>query len=301
MRRGGQRRRTAGGGPDGDISSETFSAGFRSAIASSTTVSTDPVTIAVFLLAVGLLGLSKGGLSGFGMLSMPMMTFVMPPAAAAGLILPILMMQDLLSVWLYRGQWDMTNLKVLVPAATVGIVLGLTLFALLPAGPMLAILGVITLVFAVRGLVRPAAPARTPNKWVGRLLGMLSGLTSTILHQGGPTFQMYMMPQRLPRDVFVGTSVTFFWLVNLIKLPGFIALGQLTRDGLIVAAIASPFALLMTFLGARLVRRIDTERFYVIIYWLLAGVSVKLIVDAVLWYLGDEAEAIASLLPLPIG
>ena len=29
--------------------------------------------------------------------------------------------------------------------------------------------------------------------------------------------------------------------------------------------------------------------------------SVKLIVDAVLWYLGDEAEAIASLLPLPIG
>ena len=75
----------------------------------------------------------------------------------------------------------------------------------------------------------------------------------------------------------------------------------LTRDGLIVAAIASPFALAMTFLGARLVRRIDPERFYVIIYWLLAAVSVKLIVDAVLWFLGDEAEAIAALMPLPVG
>ena len=264
-------------------------------------MSTDPVTIAVFLLAVGLLGLSKGGLAGVGMMSMPMMTLVMPPAAAAGLILPILMMQDVLSVWLYRGQWDMANLRILVPAATVGIALGLTLFALLPAGPMLALLGVVTLAFAVRGLLHPRAPAKTPNKWMGRLLGMLSGLTSTILHQGGPTFQIYMLPQRLPRDVFVGTSVTFFWLVNLIKLPGFIALGQLTRDGLIVAAIASPFALAMTFLGARLVRRIDPERFYVIIYWLLAAVSVKLIVDAVLWFLGDEAEAIAALMPLPLG
>ncbi len=263
-------------------------------------MSTDPVTILVFLLAVGLLGLAKGGLAGVGLMSMPMMTLVMPPAAAAGLILPILMIQDLLSVWLYRGQWDMGNLKVLVPAAAVGIALGLTIFALLPPGPMLALLGVITLAFAVRGLLSPGAPAKTPNIWMGRLLGMLSGLTSTILHQGGPTFQMYMMPQRLPRDVFVGTSVTFFWIVNMIKLPGFIALGQLTREGLTVAAIAAPFALLMTFLGARLVRRIDTERFYGIIYWLLAAVGIKLIADGVLWLVGDRAEAIAALARLPI-
>lgn len=259
-------------------------------------MNTDPVTILVFLLAVSLLGLSKGGLAGLGMMSMPIMTLVMPPAAAAGLILPILMMQDILSVWLYRGRWDMGNLKVLVPAAVVGIALGLTLFALLPTGPMLAILGTITLAFAARGLLRPGAPARTPSKTMGRFLGMLSGLTSTVLHQGGPTFQMYILPQRLPRDVFIGTSVTFFWLINLIKLPGFIALGQLTREGLIVAAIASPFALGMTWLGARLVRRIEVERFYVIIYWLLAAVGAKLLVDAFMWFSASRAEPIVSAL-----
>jgi len=249
----------------------------------------------VFLLSVSLLGLSKGGLAGVGFLSMPLMTLVMPPAAAAGLILPILMIQDLMSIWIYRGQWDLGNLKVLVPAATVGIVLGLTAFALLPTGPLLAMLGAVTLAFAARGLLSPGAPARTPSKLMGRFLGMLTGLTSTILHQGGPTFQMYMLPQRLPRDVFVGTSVTFFWLINLIKFPGFVMLGQLTRDGLIVAAIAAPFALLMTWLGARLVRRIDTERFYVIIYWLLAAVGVKLIVDAALWFRSAGEPAVSAL------
>lgn len=260
-------------------------------------MNTDPATILVFLLAVSLLGLSKGGLAGVSILSMPMMTLVMPPAAAAGLILPILMIQDLLSVWIYRGQWDWGNLKVLVPAAAVGIALGLTAFALLPTGPMLAILGVVTLIFAAHGLLRPGAPARTPNKTMGRVLGMVSGVTSTILHQGGPTFQMYMMPQRLPRDVFVGTSVAFFAIVNFIKLPGFIALGQLTREGLTVAAIAAPFALLMTWLGARLVKRIEAERFYVIIYWLLAAVGVKLIADAVIWFRGPGEPIVSALVP----
>jgi len=242
----------------------------------------DPVTIAVFLVAVGLLGLSKGGLAGIGMLSMPLLVLVMPPAAAAGLMLPVLMMQDIYSVWLYRGRWDVGNLRFLVPAAAVGIAAGFALFAFLPVTTMLAVLGMLTIVFAVRGILAPPAPARRPSRVAGWIFGILSGLTSTVLHQGGPTFQMYLMPQRLPRDTFVGTTVAFFFIVNLLKFPGFLALGQLTREGLVVAALAAPFALFSTFLGARLVSRIPHERFYVIIYVILAGVGVKLLVDGIL-------------------
>lgn len=241
----------------------------------------DPLTIFVFLLAISLLGLSKGGLSGIGSLSMPMMFFVMSPPAAAGLILPILMMQDIFSVWLYRGQWDNGNLKLLVPAAAVGIGFGFAVFALLPTAVLFLFLGVVTVLFAARGLLKPPAPAK-PSKLVGWILGMVSGLTSTVLHQGGPTFQMYMLPQRLPRNTFVATSVFYFWIVNMIKLPGFIVLGQLTRDGLIAAFAAMPFALLMTWCGKKLVSHISVDRFYVIIHWLLAAVGVKLIVDGVM-------------------
>lgn len=242
-------------------------------------MSTDPVTISVFLLAVGLLGLAKGGLAGAGFMSMPMMLLVMPPAAAAGLMLPVLMIQDVLSVWLYRGRWDRENLKLLLPAGTLGIAIGFALFALLPAEPMLAILGAITLVFAARGLIRLKAPAAPPHRLMGWVLGAVSGFTSTVLHQGGPPFQMYLLPQKLPRDVFVGTSVAFFCAINWIKLPGFIALGQLTKDGLVVAAISAPFALFMTWLGMRLVTRIEPERFYLIIHLLLLLVGVKLLYD----------------------
>ena len=135
-----------------------------------TTIDWSPTTIGVFLAAVGLLGMSKGGLTGMGMLSMPILLTVMPPAAAAGLLLPILMIQDAYSVWLYRGLWDIPSLKILLPAAAVGIALGLVLFWLLPTRPLLALRGVVTLAFAVRGLVRPSAAAKPPHPFVGRLL-----------------------------------------------------------------------------------------------------------------------------------
>ncbi|MEM8552329.1 MAG: sulfite exporter TauE/SafE family protein [Pseudomonadota bacterium] len=245
-------------------------------------MSLDPATITVFLFAVGLLGISKGGLTGLGLMSMPMLLLVMPPAAAAGLMLPILMMQDALSVWIYRGRWDNANLKLLLPAATLGIAVGFFLFWALPPEPLLAILGAVTLAFAVRGLARRKAPAETPPRAVGLALGIISGFTSTILHQGGPPFQMYLLPQKLSRDAFAATSVAFFAVVNAVKLPGFIALGQVTRDGLIVALVAAPFSLTMTWLGARLVRIISPERFFLIIYVLLAAVGVKLLSDAFL-------------------
>lgn len=242
----------------------------------------DATTIAVFLLAVGLVGLSKGGLAGIGLMSMPMLLFVMPPAAAAGLMLPILMIQDVYSLWLYRGRWDRGNLKLLLPAGVVGIGAGFLMFALLPREPMLAILGAVTLLFAVRGLLQLGAPAKPPRPVIGAVLGIISGFTSTVLHQGGPPIQIYLLPQRLPRDVFIGTSIAFFAIVNLIKLPGFIWLGQLTREGLIVAAASAPFALFMTWVGAKLVRRIEPARFYLIIHLLLAAVGAKLLADGLM-------------------
>lgn len=242
-------------------------------------MSLDPATISVFMLATALLGLAKGGLSGFGLMSMPMLLLVMPPAAAAGIMLPVLMTQDVLSMWIYRRRWDRPNLALLLPAAIAGILVGILLFALLPQGPLLLVMGAVTVAFAARGLTRLGAPAEKPPALVGAVLGFISGFTSTVLHQGGPPFQMYLLPQKLPREVFAATTVAFFFVINWIKLPGFIALGVLTREGLIVAAVAAPFALLCTWLGARLVRLLDPARFYLIIHILLLAVGVKLVWD----------------------
>eukprot|EP01039_Chlorochromonas_danica_P021496 gene21496-26511_t len=90
---------------------------------------------------------------------------------------------------------------------------------------------------------------------------------------------MYVLPKGLPRDVFIGTSAIFFAAVNWMKVPAYFALGQLTPKSLTAGAALLPVALLSTWGGVWLVRRVPGEAFYRIIYGLLIIVGLKLSAD----------------------
>ena len=181
--------------------------------------------------AVILLGLSKGGFAGLGALGMPLMALTISPVQAAAITLPILIVQDVFSVWVYRRTWDRTNLRdpaagghrrhparLSVRGARAGCGRGAGaghhLDRLRPAAFLAGRFGTAAL--------EPA----TANRPVGWFWGAVAGFTSMIAHAGGPPFQIYVVPQKLPRDIFVGTGVMFFALVNLIKVPPYLALGQ---------------------------------------------------------------------------
>jgi uncharacterized membrane protein YfcA len=116
--------------------------------------------------------------------------------------------------------------------------------------------------------------------WVGTLAGVASGFTSQIAHAGGPPFQLWVLPRRLPRDVLVGTTAIYFAAVNWVKVPAFAALGEFTRANLLTAGALVPVAILSTVAGVWLVRRVPPERFYTAIYWLMILVGLKLVWDA---------------------
>ena len=118
--------------------------------------------------------------------------------------------------------------------------------------------------------------------WIGSLFGVASGFTSQIAHAGAPPFQLWVMPRRLHRNVLVGTSAVYFAALNWIKVPAFAALGQLGKANMLTAAALLPVAIVSTFAGVWLVRRIDGERFYKIIYALMILVGVMLLLEAAL-------------------
>jgi uncharacterized membrane protein YfcA len=248
---------------------------------------TQPSFYATAVPAVILLGLSKGGFAGLGVLGMPLMALTIPPVQAAAITLPILMVQDAFSVWVYRRDWDRTNLKILLPGAVVGILLAYLLAARVPDRAVALVLGVISIVFALRRFLAKrsgTAPTGTPpSRPAGWFWGAVAGFTSMIAHAGGPPFQIYLIPQHLPRDLFVGTGVVFFALVNLIKVPPYLALGQLTAESLLTSAVLFPLAIASTFAGVWLVRRVSGERFYDIVYVLLLLLGCKLVADGIGW------------------
>ncbi len=234
--------------------------------------------------AVILVGLAKGGFAGLGSLGMPLMALALPPVQAAAILLPILIVQDAVGVWAFRKTWDGHVLAVTLPGAAIGIFLGWLLAARVSADAVLAAVGLIAMLFGMhrlwierRGAI--TASSQSPG-WVGSIFGMISGFTSQIAHAGAPPFQMWVLPRRLPRDIFVGTNAIFFAAVNWIKVPAYAALGQFTRTNLAATAVLMPVAILATFAGVVLVRKVSAERFYTLIYVLLILVGAKLLWDA---------------------
>lgn len=246
-------------------------------------VVTDPAFYALAIPAVILLGLSKGGFAGLGTISLPMIALVISPIQAAAILLPILIVQDAVSVWSFRREWSGRIIAELLPGAIVGIGLGWLLAAQVSVKAVMAALGAITIVFAVqrlwverRGTI--AAAANAPA-WIGSLFGIVSGFTSQIAHAGAPPFQMWVIPRRLDHLTFAGTTAIFFAAVNWIKVPAYWALGQFNHETLMTAAVLMPVAILSTFGGVKLIRHVSADRFYQAIYVLMLLVGAKLLWD----------------------
>ena len=70
------------------------------------TIIADPLFYLFAVPAVIMLGLSKGGFSGIGMVATPLLALLLPPLEAAAILLPIILLQDAMSCWVYRRVWD---------------------------------------------------------------------------------------------------------------------------------------------------------------------------------------------------
>ncbi len=244
----------------------------------------DPAFLAAAIIAVVMAGLGKGGLAGAGVLSTPILALTISPVLAAAIMLPILMVQDMFSLAAYRKNIHWPNIRILLPASVIGIALGYFQAAFLPEEGASAIIGLISVVFGLRSLLSKKAAAAAPKEAkvpAGILWGAVAGFTSMVLHAGSPPFQIYVMPQKLSRDLYVGTSVFFFFVVNWIKVPPYLERGQMNWDTLKISATLFPLAAAATFAGIWLVRRFSTEQFYKIINVLLVLVGMKLLWEAV--------------------
>lgn len=83
-----------------------------------------PFAWATCILAVACIGLGKGGFAGLGALATPIATLALPPTVAVGVLLPVLISQDLVSVWAFRREWDRWIIAWMLAGAIVGIALG---------------------------------------------------------------------------------------------------------------------------------------------------------------------------------
>jgi hypothetical protein len=247
----------------------------------------DPWFWSVAVATVIIVALSKSGLLGsLSMVGVPMLALVMPAREAAGMLLPLLCVMDLIGVLAFRREVDWRNIRILLTGGLVGTAIGWALWSVITDAEVLLIVGIVTMLFILDAVVpwrRKLAEGEAPSAPWGVFWGGLGGLTSFISHTGGPPVQVYLLPQRLAPNIYSGTTVIFFAVINYTKLVPYYFLGQLSVANLETAAILAPIAIVFMLVGVWAMRRVSAAFFYPFAYVVVFFVAIKLIYDG---YLG---------------
>ena len=237
--------------------------------------------------AIILFGVAKSGLGGsVSLISIPLMTFVMPLNQALAILLPILIFSDFISAYKFRKEFDLNTLKLMVPFAAIGAIIGASTFSYFSESYLKFILGVMGFIFAFhyfflkKGANKPVAA----NYFKGAICSAVAGFTSFCAHSGGTPTSIYLLPLRLKKEIYVGTRIIFFTCINLVKLPFYLYLSMVNTSSFTQSLILLPLSVFGIFVGYKLLKIIEESLFYNAIYILI------LVASTCLLYTSDAAD-----------
>ncbi len=238
-------------------------------------------------LGVLFIGVSKAGLGGgLGMLTTPLCVLAFgalgkPPAFAIGLLLPLLSAGDAFSLYHYWGKWNRATLKYLMPGVVAGIFVGVQLIDVLSPRQLNIAIGMLAVCFVVFQFVKErvfqAEGTFLPSHKVGIPCGLGAGITSSVAHGAGPLVAVYLIPQKLPKEIYMSTHVLIFTMINWIKMPFFVAKGIITWESLRTGLFYLPLIPVGVWMGLWLNRRLSEKTFLKVVYGFTLATGIQLI------------------------
>lgn len=229
-------------------------------------------------------GLSKSGFGPFGLLTILFMTEVAPARESTGLVLPLLLMADILSVLSFHEHGSWKVLRALLPATLAGIVTGWWIMPRIPAdffGHALGwiILGLIGIILVQR--LRPQLLTRiTEHPGLGLTCGWAAGVTTMIANAAGPITAFYFLSQRFPKMTMVGTGAWFYLVINAAKLPFSWQLGLLTGPTLVLDLLLFPGVAVGFWIGRTFLKKISQNLFEGILILMALGAAIRMILKS---------------------
>ena len=241
----------------------------------------DLAFFALAIPAVIFAGISKAGFgSGAAFASAAILALVLPPGAALGVMLPLLMLIDVASLRPYWGKWHWPSAAGLMIGAVPGVAFAAWVYASVEADAIRVLIGAICLAFvAYQILARRGAFGgnwRFSRRWAWAT-GCFAGFTSFVSHAGGPPVAVFLLGQGMAKTTYQATTVIVFWTINLLKFVPYAFLGIFTWNSLLADLFLAPFALLGTWLGVRAHHWVSERLFFAFTYTALVLTGARLL------------------------
>ncbi|MBM3944007.1 MAG: sulfite exporter TauE/SafE family protein [SAR202 cluster bacterium] len=219
-------------------------------------------TVLLIGIAIVLFGATLQGTIGFGLAltAVPLLSIMASPK----LVVPALMILGTLSslylTYRARRSIDLKMVWPLVAGGVAGIPIGTYLLLSLDEDTLRLFVGVVVAVFAVLLLAGVHRKVRAERR-ASALIGLASGVLNGSISISGPPIVLFFANQRIPRDVFRGTMVAYFTIVNVAAIIVFSATGLVNATTLRDVGVLLPAVLAGVALGQALSTRVPERAF----------------------------------------
>lgn len=235
----------------------------------------NPLFWCLAIIGVLLTGISKSGFAGgAGVVAVPLLALVMPIPQSTALMLPLLLAMDVRTIGYYRKHVSFAQLKYIVPTGLMGVICGGLLMGYVSGPGLKRMLGIVSIVFA---LWQSLTPYLMQARGAGLFWSLLSGITSTLIHAGGPPINIYLIGKNLDMQTWLATASIYFGILNLAKIVPYSMLNQWNYQLLTGSLLLLPVALAGVKLGHWIQGRMPEHTFSKVCRFLLLLSGVLLV------------------------
>jgi uncharacterized membrane protein YfcA len=158
--------------------------------------------------------------------------------------------------------------------------LGAFLIGVLPQPVLKLILGIFLIVTSVSFMAKPGLkfPANTRTFIAG---GSATGFITALVGTGGALRTTLLQGFNIEKVKYIATAATIALATDVTRIPVYISQGFLTQQYYLYLPILFVIALAGSFIGRKIVKKIDQEKFRKMVLVAIILVSIKFIIDGV--------------------
>jgi uncharacterized membrane protein YfcA len=221
--------------------------------------------------------------AGFGavLIAMPMLAFVLPISTAVSVTTALTAMTSIHQVGRHWRRVAWPHFAIMAFYSTIGIGLGFYFITMLDEHTMRRALGVFLILYALYALATAGASPVLPARWrraLAACTGISGGLLGTLFGAGvGPIYVVYFNTLRMEREIFRVTMSTVVLLGGAARIAGYARLGLYEGSSVVLIAIGLPLVVLGSWLGDRVIRKLEPRMFGRLVggLILLSGVALR--------------------------
>jgi uncharacterized protein len=211
--------------------------------------------------------------AGFGavLIAMPMLAFILPISTAVSVTTALTSITSIHQVSRHWRRVAWRHFTIMALYSAIGIGLGFYFLNMLDEHALQRSLGVFLILYSLYALATANGSPVLPSRWRGALAagtGVAGGLLGTLFGAGvGPIYVVYFNTLRLERETFRVTMSTVVLLGGVARIVGYARLGFYEASSVALIAIGLPLVVIGSWLGDRVIRRLDPGKFG----WLVGG------------------------------